>query len=87
MTTLISIGNSRGVRIPKTLIEQAKLANSKIELEVVPQGLLLKPIVSTPRKDWDTKIQEVQAQYATQTDQGVLPEALNHDDDIDDWQW
>ena len=45
MTTLIQIGNSKGVRIPKALIEKAKLANVEIALEVVPQGLLLHPIV------------------------------------------
>ncbi len=87
MATLIQIGNSKGVRIPKALIEKAKLANVEIALEVVPQGLLLHPIVVKPRQNWEFQIQEAQSQYDSKTDDGLLTEQLNHNDDIDDWQW
>ena len=87
MATLIQIGNSKGVRIPKALIEKAKLANVEIALEVVPQGLLLHPIVVKPRQNWEFQIQEDQSQYNSETDDGLLTEQLNHNDDIDGWQW
>ena len=51
MAELIQIGNSKGVRIPKTLIEQAGLENGELELKVVRGGLLIKP-VRQARQGW-----------------------------------
>jgi len=55
---IVQIGNSKGVRIPKTLLEQLKFEKS-VEFEVLPEGLLLRPvhekteIESAPRADWN----------------------------------
>lgn len=38
MTMLTKIGNSKGIRIPKPLIEQANLDNVQIDLEVVEKS-------------------------------------------------
>ena len=51
MAELIQIGNSKGVRIPKALIEQAGLESGELELKVVRGGLLIKP-VKHPRQGW-----------------------------------
>lgn len=48
---LISIGNSKGVRIPKAVIEQYCLGE-EVELELEPDGLHVRP-VSTARRGWD----------------------------------
>ena len=55
MAELIKIGNSRGVRIPKALIEQADLENHDLELKVVRGGLLIKP-VKQPRQGWNEAV-------------------------------
>ena len=47
MATLIKIGNSQGIRIPKPLVEQAQLENRELSLEVTQEGLLIKPIKAT----------------------------------------
>lgn len=54
MTTLIRIGNSQGVRIPKAIIEQAQLAEKKLSFEVTEAGLLIKPVIKHPRTGWET---------------------------------
>ena len=59
MTELIQIGNSKGVRIPKALIEQAGLENTELELKVTKQGLLIKPI-KQPRQGWKEAIENAQ---------------------------
>ena len=51
MTQLIRIGKSHGIRIPKTLVEQAGLENTQLELEVVEDGLLVRP-VKKARQGW-----------------------------------
>ncbi len=55
MSKLIQIGNSQGVRIPKAFIKQAGLEEVDLELEVVPQGLLIKPF-RRPRANWQEAI-------------------------------
>ncbi|UCH27384.1 MAG: AbrB/MazE/SpoVT family DNA-binding domain-containing protein [Trueperaceae bacterium] len=51
MAELIRIGNSRGVRIPKALIDQAGLEGGELELKVVRGGLLIRPL-KRPRQGW-----------------------------------
>ena len=48
--TLIQIGNSQGIRIPKVLIEQLGLGR-EIDLQVKDGCLMLRP-AHTPRADW-----------------------------------
>ena len=50
-TELIRIGNSRGVRIPKTLIEQCGLGE-KVDLRVENECLVISP-ERRPREDWN----------------------------------
>ena len=44
MATLIKIGNSQGVRIPKAIIEQAHLEDNELNFKVVEDGLLIQPV-------------------------------------------
>ncbi|MGA2581774.1 MAG: AbrB/MazE/SpoVT family DNA-binding domain-containing protein [Tepidisphaeraceae bacterium] len=50
-TKLVAIGNSRGVRLPKAVIEQCAL-DGKIEL-IVQNGQLVIRGVKSPRAGWD----------------------------------
>ena len=59
MTMLTKIGNSQGIRIPKALIKEAHLENVEIDLEVVENGLLLKPIKKNTRENWEENIKQV----------------------------
>ena len=52
---IVQIGNSKGVRIPKALLEQLKFGQS-VEFEILPEGLLLRPVSHqtepVPRAGW-----------------------------------
>lgn len=43
ITTIISIGNSRGIRIPKVLLEESGLDN-EVELQVKKGEILITPL-------------------------------------------
>ena len=87
MTMLTKIGNSQGIRIPKPLIKQAHLENAEIELEVVENGLLLKPIHNKPKRtDWEENIKKIISENQIQKDEALLDDMLN-DSDLEDWQW
>ena len=52
---IVQIGNSKGVRIPKALIEQLKFEMT-VEFEILPEGLFLRPIKADskhPREGWE----------------------------------
>ena len=86
MTTLTKIGNSQGIRIPKPLIEQAHLKNVNLELEVLENGLLIKPIYNTSRDSWKENIENVISNHKGVENEGVLEDLLNNND-LENWQW
>lgn len=55
--SIIQIGNSKGLRLSKTLIEKYNIKD-KVELILEKGYLILKPI-SSPRKGWETAFKEM----------------------------
>ncbi len=55
--SVIQIGNSKGFRLSKTLIEKYNIKD-KVELILEKGYMVLKPI-SRPRKDWETAFKEM----------------------------
>jgi antitoxin MazE len=82
-TRIIKIGNSRGIRIPKILLDQAKLSD-EIELEVEGDKLIVRSVRS-PRQGWDEQF----AEMARMGDDKFLDsEAVNLSSwDKDEWEW
>jgi antitoxin MazE len=60
MAQLIKIGNSQGVKIPKALIAQAKLADTELTMKVVAEGLLLVP-TKRVREGWAEAVDQAVA--------------------------
>lgn len=80
-TRLIPIGNSRGVRIPKPLLEQAELEDD-IELRVVEGGILVRGI--SPRRDgWSEAAQQVRERR----EDGLLDDGVPTTFDESEWTW
>ena len=55
--SVIKIGNSKGFRLSKTLIDKYNIKD-KVELILEKGYFILKPI-SQPRKDWDIAFKEM----------------------------
>ena len=55
--SIIKIGNSKGFRLSKTLIEKYNIKD-KVEIILKKDYIILKPI-STPRKGWETAFKEM----------------------------
>ncbi len=82
---LTKIGNSKGIRIPKPLIQQAHLENTQLELEVLKNGLLIKPINNTQRENWKENIKQVLSAHKDIKDEGYLEDFLN-DNDLEEYE-
>lgn len=80
-TQMIKIGNSRGIRIPKTLIDQVKLGN-EVEIAVQRGQLVIRP-VSRPRSGWDAQFRAM----AEQGDDQMLDKPVPTKWDRSDWVW
>ena len=78
---IVRIGNSRGIRIPKPLIEQTGLGE---DVEIVVQGnaLVISP-VGRPRAGWVEAFRAM----AGHGDDELLDEARPTGWDEDEWQW
>ncbi len=55
--SIIQIGNSKGFRLSKTLIEKYNIKD-KVELILEKGYIIIKPI-SSPRKGWETAFMEM----------------------------
>jgi antitoxin MazE len=51
LVSIVRIGNSKGVRLPKAILDQLKISE-KVDLEIKDQQIILKPIHSKPRMGW-----------------------------------
>ncbi|HHQ48579.1 MAG TPA: AbrB/MazE/SpoVT family DNA-binding domain-containing protein [Acidobacteria bacterium] len=83
MTRLIRIGNSQGVRIAKPLVEQAGLDRHELELVLVDDGLLIRPIRPV-RAGWEEAFREMAAGPG---DDPLLDEETPNRFDEDAWEW
>ena len=79
-TKLVRIGNSRGIRLPKLLIEQAGL-DEDVQLEVHGNTVVIRPLAST-RAGWAAAAAELAA-----TEEGLLDAVRPTAFDEDEWTW
>ena len=81
--SIIKIGNSQGIRIPKPILEQCGF-QKEVELEVHENELLIRSS-KQPRKNWEIKFQSM----ATNRDDKFLDS--DHDTttkwDEEEWEW
>ena len=57
ITKVVKIGNSRGIRIPKSFINQSGIKN-EVELEVKDDRIIIKSL-SEVRKNWEAAFQKM----------------------------
>ncbi len=81
-TKVIRIGNSQGVRIPKTLIEESGITD-EIEMILRDNEIVLRS-AETTRKDWGVAFEKM----AEQGDDGLLDqEVLEKPSNWDETEW
>lgn len=78
---LVRIGNSRGLRLPKALIEEAGL-NEEVELRVGNGAIIISP-VRAPRSGWA----EAARDLAKKENAGLLDAPTPTHFDEKEWNW
>jgi len=77
--SIIQIGNSKGFRLSKTLIEKYNIKD-KVELILEKGYLILKPIPS-PRKGWETAFKEMNESG----DDQLLLDDVFENENLEEW--
>ena len=78
---IVPIGNSRGVRIPKAILEQCHI-DREATLEVVKGKIVISPIKKAPRAGWEEQFKSMHEQ---KDDTLLVSDRV--DLDYGDWEW
>lgn len=77
---IIKIGNSKGFRLSKTILEQYNITD-KVELILDKGQIILRPI-HEPRKGWDKAFSEMHEKG----DDQLLLDDIFQDEQFDEWK-
>ena len=77
--TIIKIGNSKGLRLSKTILEKYNIKD-KIEVILEMGQIILKPIES-PRKNWEEAFKKMNAEG----DDELLIDDVFADENFEEW--
>ena len=79
---IIQIGNSKGVRLPKALLEQAHLTE-EVQIEAQPNQIVIRS-AHLPREDWETAFRTM----AQRGDDAMIDEPASVTSfDETEWKW
>ncbi len=77
--SIVSVGNSRGIRIPKAILQQCGIED-EVTLEVKGGRIILSPVHAKPREGWG---EALAALPAVAEEAPIWPDDL----DFDGWEW
>ena len=58
LVSVVAIGNSKGIRLPKAILEQLHIKD-QLEMEIEDKKLVLKPINRKPRSGWEDALKKM----------------------------
>ena len=79
-TSIIKIGNSKGLLLSKSILEQYKI-NDKIEVILEKGRIILKPI-ENPRKNWEVSFKQMRKE----NDDQLLIDDVFKDEMPEEWK-
>ena len=81
IVNVVPIGNSKGIRIPKSVLEQCQITR-EVDMEIENGKIILKPIRRKSRAGWKEQFIEMNQ---NQDDNLIIPDVI--DIDAEDWEW
>jgi antitoxin MazE len=83
----MQIGNSRGVRLPKTVIERAGLTTD-VEIAVQDNQIVIRSAgENLPRAGWEEQIRKTLLEHGEDVDEEWLNAPLSTNFDEKEWTW
>jgi antitoxin MazE len=83
-TKLKKIGNSKGITLSKSLLEQYQF-EEEVEIVALADGLLIMPVKAKPREEWEKQFKAaIKGGHKPDT---VMLEGFSNQFDKEDWTW
>lgn len=82
-TNIIKIGNSKGIRIPKAVLESCGF-NGTVEMQIAGDKLIITKPVRKPREGWVEELEESIKKYGVP--EILMPDFMNEFDKTE-WTW
>jgi antitoxin MazE len=79
---VIKIGNSKGLRIPKPILEQTGIMDD-VEIEVEKNQIIIRPVKDV-RDGWDDAFKLMGKKG---DDELIIDDEISHSWDEEEWQW
>ena len=79
---IIKIGNSKGLRIPKPILDQTGILDD-VEIEVEENQIIIRP-VKRAREGWDTAFKMMGEMG---DDELIIDDNISHSWDEEEWHW
>jgi antitoxin MazE len=77
--SVVRIGNSRGIRLPKPVLDQCAILDA-VDLAVEGRRIILTPIRSKPRQGWREAAERM---HQTGGDELLIPDVFEDDVDVE----
>ena len=81
LINIVPIGNSKGIRIPKAILDQCDIEN-EVDLEVENGKIIIEPIKRIPRNGWTESLIQM-AEIGE--DHLLLEDTI--DLEMENWEW
>ncbi|NLV19194.1 MAG: AbrB/MazE/SpoVT family DNA-binding domain-containing protein [Bacteroidetes bacterium] len=78
--SVVKIGNSRGIRFSKTIIERYNIRDT-VEMILDKEHIIIKPLAK-PRKGWDKAFIEM---HANDDDKLIMPDIFE-EENLEEWK-
>lgn len=80
-TRIVPIGNSKGVRLPKALLDLCHIRDA-VNLSVKGDMIVIQPLKHHPRAGWEAAFRRM---HERGEDRLLIPDSL--DLDFESWEW
>jgi antitoxin MazE len=81
LVSVIPIGNSKGIRIPKSILTELKIEN-KAEMNIANDEIIIRRIEKNPREGWEEAFKKM---HQAEEDQLLIPSELGNN--FFEWDW
>ena len=81
-TKVVRIGNSRGIRIPKVILDQYHI-NDEVELETKEDCVIIRSS-HTARDGWEKAFRKM---HVNQDDVLLMSDEVTNEFDEEEWEW
>jgi antitoxin MazE len=81
LVSIVPIGNSKGIRLPKSVLDECEISD-KLELKVQEKEIILTPVHKKTRENWANEFKNMAKE---KDDSLIINDSI--DLEMDNWEW